>query len=124
MARRSSVICLTVRPRYSVSRAADEPRNASTISATAAVFSGFAIALLSWGRRPGTFGAAHATRGTHRLAGRQLAFRPLRRARGPSGAFGPRPRARTTGGLRWWSVLLVVHVLVVLVVLGCWWCGC
>src|SRR5258707_15683584 len=52
MDRRLSVIWLTVSPRYSVSTAADDPRNASAISATAASLSDLAIALLRSGRQP------------------------------------------------------------------------
>src|SRR4051812_48400293 len=52
MDRRSSVSWLTVSPRYSVSTAADDPRNASAISATAASLSDLAIALLRSGRQP------------------------------------------------------------------------
>src|SRR3954465_1038700 len=46
--RRSSLSCATVSPRYSVSTAADDSRNDSVSSATAAALSGPAIGFLSW----------------------------------------------------------------------------
>src|SRR3954471_5173759 len=45
--RRSSLSCATDNPRYSVSTAADDSRNDSVSSATAAALSGLAIGLLS-----------------------------------------------------------------------------
>src|SRR4051794_10224503 len=93
-ARRRSVICLTVRPRYSVMTAAEADEKCSVSSATAVTFSVFGTCYLlsfSSGRSSGLWKGPQKAHGNEKRPG---AGRTGRQGAEPSSLRGPLPTLR------------------------------